>query len=89
MQEATCCEDKEHCCPHDLPVCDTDEGRCLPKPVSAWPGKAGWVWGEEAVCVGVQSTASKRDVWIATTAAAVIPATYNAWLQTELFWQRQ
>jgi hypothetical protein len=34
MVGATCCEDKEHCCPSDLPICDTDEGRCLPKPVS-------------------------------------------------------
>jgi hypothetical protein len=34
MVGATCCEDKEHCCPADLPICDTDEGRCLPKPVS-------------------------------------------------------
>jgi KDEL-tailed cysteine endopeptidase len=32
MEGATCCEDKEHCCPSDLPICDTDEGRCLPKP---------------------------------------------------------
>jgi KDEL-tailed cysteine endopeptidase len=32
MEKATCCADKEHCCPPDMPVCDTDEGRCLPKP---------------------------------------------------------
>jgi KDEL-tailed cysteine endopeptidase len=31
MEKATCCADKEHCCPEDMPVCDTDEGRCLPK----------------------------------------------------------
>lgn len=30
MPKATCCKDKEHCCPSDLPVCDTDGGRCLP-----------------------------------------------------------
>jgi KDEL-tailed cysteine endopeptidase len=28
---ATCCDDKEHCCPSDLPVCDTAAGRCMPK----------------------------------------------------------
>lgn len=42
MEGATCCEDKEHCCPSDLPICDTDEGRCLPKPVSdriSWFGR--------------------------------------------------
>lgn len=31
MPDATCCDDGEHCCPSDLPVCDVDEGRCLPK----------------------------------------------------------
>ncbi|GIL88919.1 hypothetical protein Vretifemale_16841 [Volvox reticuliferus] len=31
MPNATCCEDNEHCCPAELPVCDTDVGRCLPK----------------------------------------------------------
>lgn len=30
MPKATCCDDHEHCCPADLPVCDTDAGRCLP-----------------------------------------------------------
>jgi KDEL-tailed cysteine endopeptidase len=31
MPQATCCEDGEHCCPSDLPVCDTAAGRCLPQ----------------------------------------------------------
>ena len=26
-----CCDDQVHCCPHDLPVCDTTIGRCLKK----------------------------------------------------------
>jgi len=30
LPDAVCCDDHEHCCPGDLPVCDTDEGRCLP-----------------------------------------------------------
>lgn len=29
LPSATCCDDHEHCCPHDLPVCDTAAGRCL------------------------------------------------------------
>ena len=28
LPEATCCEDQEHCCPSDLPVCNTEEGTC-------------------------------------------------------------
>merc|ERR1712080_621905 len=27
-REATCCEDKTHCCPHGL-TCDTKAGRCI------------------------------------------------------------
>lgn len=42
MEEATCCADKEHCCPPDLPVCDTEEGRCLPKPGSGFAASAPW-----------------------------------------------
>eukprot|EP00195_Chlamydomonas_chlamydogama_P016889 CAMPEP_0202889940 /NCGR_PEP_ID=MMETSP1392-20130828/475_1 /ASSEMBLY_ACC=CAM_ASM_000868 /TAXON_ID=225041 /ORGANISM="Chlamydomonas chlamydogama, Strain SAG 11-48b" /LENGTH=479 /DNA_ID=CAMNT_0049573391 /DNA_START=8 /DNA_END=1447 /DNA_ORIENTATION=+ len=34
IPRATCCEDYEHCCPSDLPVCDTAAGRCLPKKYS-------------------------------------------------------
>lgn len=33
LPDATCCEDKAHCCPRDLPVCDVEAGRC-----SAGPG---------------------------------------------------
>lgn len=29
LENAVCCEDQEHCCPHNLPVCDTAAGRCL------------------------------------------------------------
>jgi KDEL-tailed cysteine endopeptidase len=28
MPRATCCEDRDHCCPEDLPVCDVEGGRC-------------------------------------------------------------
>lgn len=26
--EATCCDDKQHCCPHQYPVCDVAAGTC-------------------------------------------------------------
>jgi len=42
MEGATCCPDKQHCCPHDLPVCDTDEGRCLPKPGTGFAKSVPW-----------------------------------------------
>ena len=29
LPSATCCDDQQHCCPQDLPVCDTVAGRCL------------------------------------------------------------
>lgn len=29
LDNAVCCDDQVHCCPHDLPVCDTAAGRCL------------------------------------------------------------
>ena len=29
LDNAVCCDDQQHCCPHDLPVCDTAAGRCL------------------------------------------------------------
>ena len=28
MPKATCCDDHEHCCPSEFPVCDTDSGKC-------------------------------------------------------------
>ena len=28
LPKATCCDDHEHCCPEDLPVCDAEAGRC-------------------------------------------------------------
>lgn len=30
IPKATCCEDHEHCCPEDLPICDVEGGKCLP-----------------------------------------------------------
>ncbi len=29
LPKATCCDDQTHCCPAELPVCDTAAGRCL------------------------------------------------------------
>jgi KDEL-tailed cysteine endopeptidase len=42
MEGATCCDDKEHCCPENLPVCDTAEGRCLPKPGVGYAQSVPW-----------------------------------------------
>jgi KDEL-tailed cysteine endopeptidase len=42
MENAICCPDKEHCCPENLPVCDVDEGRCLPKQGSGIMASAPW-----------------------------------------------
>ncbi len=57
MPEATCCDDNEHCCPTDLPVCDTALGRCLPKQgvfegSQPWATKTAaarvWPWGKQS-----------------------------------------
>ena len=29
MPEATCCDDKVHCCPSDMPVCNIASGTCV------------------------------------------------------------
>ena len=29
LVNAVCCDDHQHCCPHNLPVCDVTAGRCL------------------------------------------------------------
>jgi KDEL-tailed cysteine endopeptidase len=42
MQKAVCCDDKEHCCPHDLPVCDTAAGRCLPQKGAGFAASVPW-----------------------------------------------
>ena len=38
MPQATCCEDKIHCCPSDMPVCNVAAGTC-----SKGAGYGGWV----------------------------------------------
>lgn len=38
LPDATCCEDKEHCCPRDLPVCDVEAGKCSAGPGSPLAG---------------------------------------------------
>lgn len=43
MQEATCCDDHEHCCPSNLPVCDTVAGRCLSGNEDDWESSVPWV----------------------------------------------
>lgn len=42
LPSATCCDDQQHCCPEDLPVCDTVAGRCLAK-AGTIEGSAPWV----------------------------------------------
>lgn len=37
-----CCDDKQHCCPPNLPVCDTQGGRCLPS-ANALTGGQPWL----------------------------------------------
>ena len=45
LPDATCCDDKEHCCPADLPVCDVDAGRCTAGPgAGAGLGHASVPW---------------------------------------------
>ncbi|GBG67756.1 hypothetical protein CBR_g882 [Chara braunii] len=29
MEDATCCEDHQHCCPHDFPICNLAAGVCM------------------------------------------------------------
>lgn len=31
LPKATCCDDGAHCCPTELPVCNTEAGRCTKK----------------------------------------------------------
>eukprot|EP00887_Chlorella_sp_A99_P001556 scaffold8.g1556.t1 len=38
LENAVCCDDHEHCCPSDLPVCDTVAGRCLKGPGQGFEG---------------------------------------------------
>jgi KDEL-tailed cysteine endopeptidase len=62
MPEATCCDDKEHCCPTELPVCDTAMGRCLPSKgvmegSAPWATKTpatfkGWPWSRSGAAGG-------------------------------------
>ena len=42
-QDATCCDDHEHCCPSSLPVCDTIAGRCLSGKPGEWEASVPWV----------------------------------------------
>lgn len=38
LPKATCCDDQQHCCPEDLPVCDTVAGRCLAQAGAGFEG---------------------------------------------------
>lgn len=51
LPKATCCDDQQHCCPQDLPVCDTVAGRCL--------AKAGQGYGTSGPMVRKQPATSK------------------------------
>jgi hypothetical protein len=70
MPEATCCEDKEHCCPTELPVCDTAMGRCLPdkgvmEGSAPWATKTpaafkGWPWSRREAVGAAMPMASRK-----------------------------
>lgn len=55
LPRATCCEDQQHCCPEDLPVCDTVAGRCL--------ARAGAGFENSAPMVRKQPATSKPRSW--------------------------
>ena len=66
LPDATCCEDKAHCCPRDLPVCDVEAGRC-----SAGPGAGGGLsvpWVEKVPAERIGGGSGRP--WTAVTAAA-------------------
>ena len=42
LQDATCCDDHQHCCPNNLPVCDTAAGRCLSGNANDWESSVPW-----------------------------------------------
>ncbi|KAI7845192.1 hypothetical protein COHA_001236 [Chlorella ohadii] len=56
LPRATCCEDQQHCCPEDLPVCDTVAGRCLAKAGAGFEGSVPLVKKQPATYV-------PRDWW--------------------------
>ncbi|PSC72829.1 cysteine ase RD21a-like [Micractinium conductrix] len=49
LPEATCCDDQQHCCPQDLPVCDTVAGRCLAQAGAGFENSAPMVEKQPAV----------------------------------------
>ena len=61
LPDATCCEDKEHCCPRDLPVCDVEAGKC-----SAGPGSALYESGASVPWVA-KVPAQKKNAAAATS----------------------
>ena len=56
LPRATCCEDQQHCCPEDLPVCDTVAGRCLANAGAGFEGSVPLVKKQPATHV-------PRDWW--------------------------
>lgn len=94
VEKAVCCDDREHCCPADLPVCDSVGGRCLPaagapaalgKPWLAktpaqrsWPGLDG-LWMRGAAKGAMGGcTKGAKHSAAATTAAATTAAATTA-----------
>ena len=52
LDNAVCCDDHEHCCPHNLPVCDVTAGRCLASAGQGFDGSVPWTTKQPANKVG-------------------------------------
>ena len=56
LVNAVCCEDHQHCCPHNLPVCDVTAGRCLSGVGQGFDGSVPWTEKQPVNKVRVQHT---------------------------------
>ena len=72
LPDATCCDDKEHCCPRDLPVCDVEAGKCSAGPGSPLAG-ASVPWVAKVPAMKKAGAAAGRP-WTAVGKADVADA---------------
>jgi KDEL-tailed cysteine endopeptidase len=59
LPEATCCDDHMHCCPNNLPVCDTTAGRCLAQAGYGFEDSVEW-----STKVPATKTADRSHHWL-------------------------